>query len=126
MLKPYFNCNNGSFMVDGSENDSWVSEDERRQEDKEMYMKIKNLLDDGADLSKVKMKDGSTFLIRSSEQGFTDTTRLLLSVNEVDINAMNNAGKTALDVAGNEDIKSLLLDAKKGIFPSVLRAGIQR
>ncbi len=114
-------------MVDGSGNNDWYSEESRRQRDKEMYDGLKSMIDNGVEVSRIVVDvDGDTLLIAFSEQGLTDTFRLLLSVPGVDIHAKNNIDNTAFDVAANSDIKKMLKDAEQGIFTPVLRGGPQR
>ncbi len=59
---------------------------------------IKCLIDNGADINKADSK-GNTPLIVASSNGCFETVRLLLSMENVDINARNKKGKTALDFA---------------------------
>ncbi len=112
---------------DKPKDNSFASEESRRQRDSESYSALKFKIESGEDVSKLTLGDGTTFLIALANQGLTDTVRLLLSVvPEVDIHATNENGDTALDVADNEDIEKMLRDAEKGIFIPVLRDGPQR
>jgi len=107
----------------------WAYKELIRQRDNERYNIVKRLIEKGVDIGNAiieKDKDKDTYLIAASYQGFTNTVRLILSVPGVNFDAENNKGQNAFDLADNEEIKRLLLDARRGIFPSVLRQGIQR
>eukprot|EP01032_Pedospumella_encystans_P012976 gene12976-14970_t len=57
----------------------------------------------------IKSKDGRTALILVSDAGLFEVAQLLLAVPGVDANAVCQAGDTALSLAKNEEIKSLLV-----------------
>lgn len=127
-MKTYYNNFNSVKMDDETAKSDWTSREWVRSKDNEMYLAVKKTLDNGYNISKERIKDADndTLLIAASFMGFTDTTRLLLTVPDIDLGTKNNKGETALDVAKNEDIRKLLLDAKKGIFPTILRKGTQK
>jgi len=115
---------------DKPKDNSFASEErERRKVDNEAYYQLKNVIEKKLGDLNIPIADdpdGDTLLIAASYQGYTNSVRLLLSVKGIDIHATNNNGETALDVADNEDIKNMLRDAEKGVFPTILRKGPQR
>ena len=77
------------------------------------YSKIVDaLLDLGANINGQSLKNGQTALIQAVAQGHTDIVKLLLE-NGADIDIKTHKGHTALDFAKNDEIKNLLLQAKK-------------
>lgn len=107
---------------------NWASKEWVRNKDKSFYMSLKKLIECGHDVESVRLggKKDNTLLIAASLMGFSDSVRLLLSLPNVDIVAKNKMGQTALDVADNEEIKKLLLDAQGGMFLTMARTGKQR
>ena len=68
------------------------------------------LLECGADL-KVVDYDGRSALHLASERGHLDIVSLLINSTCVDVNAKDNSGKKAVDVAKNDQVRALLSQA---------------
>ncbi len=126
-MNTYKNYKNGGLMDDESKKGDWAIKEKTKQGDKKLYFKLKKKIENGSDVTKLKLgdDDGSTILIAASFLGYIDTVRLVLSIPGVDINVKDDNGHTALDLAKNNDIKQLLLDAQNGFFPAIARQGCQ-
>jgi len=128
-MDTYKDCNSEEFVDDTPTNNDWAIQEKVRQADKKLYYRVKKKIEKGADITELRLGDGdgSTVLMAASILGYTDTVRLVLSIPDVDrhINVKDKNGHTALDLAANEDIKKLLIDAEKGIFPTIARKGSQ-
>ncbi len=116
-------------MSDEPIKNDWASEVEVRKRDGETYQKILKHIDNGVYLEHVR-KDGEigndTLLMMCAEQGLTSSVRLLVSLIGVDVHMKNSQGKTAFDMAVNDDIKKMLREAEQGVFIPVLRGGPQQ
>jgi len=126
LLTTQCNCNKSSSMENPPSDADWSSKESIRQRDNEMYFKLKIRIENGVEINEVTFgEDEYPLIVSLADQGYTNTFKLVLSVSGVDIDATNNKGQTAFDVADNNEIKELWLDAKKGVFPTMLRSGVQ-
>ena len=71
---------------------------------------IKYLIENGKVNVNSKDDDGWTALMRASWRGYSEILQYLIEIG-ADINIKNNDGKTALDLADNEEIKEILRKA---------------
>ena len=71
---------------------------------------VRLLLDAGADVN-ATLFSGTTALMDAASGGYPDIVRLLLAQPDIDVNAQDNNGGTALMAAGEGDVVRLLLAA---------------
>lgn len=123
LFESEFNKQSSSSMEKPPSYQEMVAEQLRQKEDNKFYLKLKSFANRGVDIGSLIVEGdegGNTWLIASSAYGATDIVELILSsIPRTYLFARNNKHETAFDVADNDEIKKMLLDAEKGKFPTI-------